>query len=306
MKILFVCTGNTCRSPMAKVLLEHTWKKIARELPALEVNSAGLAADIDNAASRWAQEVMLDRNLFLGKHLTKQVSEELVVGADLILTMTEAHRKHLLSLFPGVQDKCFSLRSYVGSSGDIRDPFGGDKRVYEDIAGELEMLVEKLALKLLMEGIEKRMKIAIGSDHAGYPLKEELKKMLEKRNIEYTDFGTNSLDSVDYPDFAIEVAKRVGKGEYDQGILVCGSGIGMSIAANKVPGVRAALCNDMYAAKVTRQHNDANVMAIGGRVVGPGLAEEILQIWLDTPYEGDRHARRVEKIQALEREFGRE
>jgi ribose 5-phosphate isomerase B len=146
------------------------------------------------------------------------------------------------------------------------------------------------------------LRVALGADHGGFQLKEAIKGWLSELGVEWADFGTFSEESCDYPDYAREVAIRVARGEYDRGILVCGSGIGMCIAANKVPGVRAALCHDVYSARVTREHNDSNVLTMGARVVGPGLAREILEVWLKTPFAGERHARRVAKIGELERE----
>lgn len=150
------------------------------------------------------------------------------------------------------------------------------------------------------------LKIAIAADHGGYALKEHIKTVLDKMGMDYTDFGTHSADSVDYPDYGIQVAERVARGEFDRGILICGTGLGMSIVANKVPGVRCALVHDCFSAKATRQHNDANVLAMGGRVIGPGLAEEITRIWLNTEFEGGRHARRLDKIRKIEEKYGRE
>lgn len=144
------------------------------------------------------------------------------------------------------------------------------------------------------------MHVIIGSDHGGYRLKEEIKKWLEEKGIAFEDVGCHCPDSVDYPDYALPVAKRVAKGEFDRGILVCGTGIGMSIAANKVKGVRCAVVSDTFSARMSREHNDANVLAIGERVVGPGLAREIVEVFLKTEFAGGRHRRRVEKIGALE------
>ena len=142
--------------------------------------------------------------------------------------------------------------------------------------------------------------IAIGSDHGGFALKEELKKHLTERGIEFTDFGTDSEQSCDYPIYAEKVCSAVVSGEAEKGILCCGTGIGMSMAANKIKGIRCALCGDCFSAEMTRRHNDANVMALGGRVVGPGLAEKMVDLFLDTPFEGGRHARRVGLVMELE------
>lgn len=147
------------------------------------------------------------------------------------------------------------------------------------------------------------MRVAVGSDHAGYYLKEEVKKLLEERGTEYRDFGTCSLESVDYPDFALKVAEAVASSQFDRGIICCGTGIGVAVTANKVPGIRAANCHDTFSARASREHNDANVLTLGGRVVGPGLAREIVAVWLDTAFAGGRHQGRLEKIAAVERKY---
>lgn len=146
-----------------------------------------------------------------------------------------------------------------------------------------------------------KRRVAVGCDHGGFPLKDVVVKALQQADADVLDLGTHSMDSVDYPDFGERVATAVASGEADLGIVICGTGIGISIAANKVPGVRAALCHDTYSARMSRAHNDANVLALGARVVGPGLAEEIVTAWLAEPFEGGRHAQRVEKLKALER-----
>ena len=149
------------------------------------------------------------------------------------------------------------------------------------------------------------MIIALGSDHGGFRLKEEIKHFLEKQKVSFRDFGTYSEEPVDYPDIARTVGYAVSGGEYDRGIIMCGTGIGISISANKLKGIRAALCHDTFSAQMSRQHNNANVLAMGGRVIGPGLALAIVEKWLTTEFEGGRHARRVDKITGLEVENGR-
>ncbi len=138
--------------------------------------------------------------------------------------------------------------------------------------------------------------IAIGCDHGGITLKKALAEYLKKNNIEYYDFGTFTECSCDYPDIALPLAEQVASGKYEKGILICGTGIGMSIAANKVKGIRAALCHDVFSAKMTRLHNDANIMTCGERVIGSGLFLEIVAAFLNTGFEGGRHAVRVGKI----------
>ena len=147
------------------------------------------------------------------------------------------------------------------------------------------------------------MKIAIGSDHAGFELKEQIKNILLERHTTITDVGTTTEESVDYPDFGLKVAELVSGGEVERGILICGTGIGMSIVANKVKGIRAALVFDLYTAIQSRRHLDANILVLGGRVTGKGLAEEIVKSWLDTPFEGGRHQRRIDKIKAWENSY---
>ena len=144
------------------------------------------------------------------------------------------------------------------------------------------------------------MKIALGCDHAGFGLKEEILSLLQTLNVEFVDCGTNGTASVDYPDFGEKVSGLVSSGKFERGILVCGTGIGMSMVANKFPNVRAALCNDLFAAKMSRLHNDANILVLGGRVIGKDLAHEIVKTWLTTPFEGDRHLKRLNKIKKIE------
>ncbi|HMM20869.1 MAG TPA: ribose 5-phosphate isomerase B [Selenomonadales bacterium] len=145
------------------------------------------------------------------------------------------------------------------------------------------------------------MLVGIGSDHGGFRLKEDIKQYLQEQGINFTDFGTCSTDSVDYPDVSREVAQAVADGKCDRGIIICGTGIGVSIAANKIRGIRAALCHDVYSAQMSREHNDANILTMGERVIGMGLARAIVEKWLATEFAGGRHSRRVCMIADLER-----
>jgi ribose 5-phosphate isomerase B len=145
------------------------------------------------------------------------------------------------------------------------------------------------------------MKLAIGADHGGWELKEEILKFLNKiANIEVVDYGTHGQNSVDYPDYGRMVSEAVSRGTVDRGILICGTGIGMSIVANRYPKVRAALCHDHFTAQMSRLHNDANVLVMGERVIGKGVACEIVKTWLETEFEGGRHQKRLDKIGQLE------
>jgi len=149
------------------------------------------------------------------------------------------------------------------------------------------------------------MRVAIASDHGGWALKGRLLEVMAGLpGIEVIDLGTDGPESVDYPDYALPVADGVASGRFDRGILICGTGVGMAIAANKVRGVRAALCSDPLTARLSREHNDANVLALGGRIIGPEMAAEIVRVWLTTPFAGDRHSRRLAKIAAREAATG--
>ena len=147
------------------------------------------------------------------------------------------------------------------------------------------------------------MKIAIGADHAGYHLKQNILEYVRYLGYDCDDFGANSAESIDYPDIASNVARAVAAGKYDRGILLCGTGVGVSITANKIKGIRAAVCGDTFTAHETRAHNDANVLCLGGRVIGSGLARDIVKTWMETPFsQGERHSRRVAKMNALDEE----
>jgi ribose 5-phosphate isomerase B len=143
--------------------------------------------------------------------------------------------------------------------------------------------------------------VALGADHAGFELKEALKAWLIDQGYQILDYGAHSPDAVDYPDYAAQVAEAVADQKVERGVLICGTGIGMAIAAGKVPGVRAALCSDLYTARMSREHNDANVLTLGGRLMGPEMALDILRMWIETDFAGGRHQRRVDKIADIER-----
>lgn len=144
------------------------------------------------------------------------------------------------------------------------------------------------------------MRVAVGSDHAGLEMKNAVIDILRETGHEYQDFGTDRPESVDYPDFGEKVSEAVSRGMADRGILICGTGIGMSIVANKFQHIRAALCNEAFSARMSRLHNDANVLVLGGRIIGKDLAKEIVKTWLTTPFEGGRHENRLKKIDLIE------
>ena len=324
-KILLVCTGNTCRSPMAAGLLRKLLDESGAPASEIQVSSAGIYALPGFPASPEAVEVMRQFGVDLSSHQSRNLQKEELLASDLILTMTSAQKDQIAKAFPEFKDKLFVLREFVkiktrektnpnflakgsGSCIDIPDPFGQNLEVYRDCA---EVIGENL--KELVNSLQpfnghskqeggRKMKIAIGSDHAGFVLKEVITKYLKNQGYNFKDFGVFSTDSVDYPDQAALVAKAVATGEFDQGIIICGTGLGVSIAANKIKGIRAALCHDVFSARMARAHNDSNVLAMGSRVIGPGLAETIVEAYLTSKFEGGRHQLRVDKINKLEME----
>ena len=306
-EIVFVCTGNVCRSPMAEYLLRQR----LGERSGWASGSAGVFAMNGAPASVEALRVMKELGIDLKSHRSRMLTKEIVDGAALIVVMTEMHKADIVRRFPETGDRVFLLKSFglAGRAEDIPDPIGLSTAVYRRVRDEIDSAISDLILYMadhggLQQASEERrvqMKIAIGSDHGGFELKERVKKFLAAKGLQVEDVGCYNTDSVDYPDYACEVARRVSEGSVDQGFLACTTGIGMCIAANKYPRVRAALCVNPRMAKMARCHNNANVLVMGGGIVAREEVDAILEEWLKNEFEaGTRHERRVNKIKACD------
>lgn len=290
---------------MAEVLFNKLAKEAGLDI---EAASAGVYASTGAPASQGAKRAVQAWGLSLQGHRARATDEHRFGVGDLVLTMTQGHRELLLARHPGLEGRVHVLKQFLGLTGDsdVADPFGGSDQEYLESARELEKLLRLLVRELVRELKDDNksemimVRVAVGCDHAGLALKAAVIEALEQETCAVVDCGTSSNESVDYPDYGAAVAKKIVGGEAELGVVICGTGIGISIAANKVRGARAALCHDTYSARMSRAHNDANILALGARVVGPGLAQEIVKVFVTGQFEGGRHGARLKKIAALE------
>jgi len=305
--ILFLCTGNVCRSPMAEGLFRHAVKGRGE----FRILSAGLGAIDGEPPTHHSVQAMKEIGLDISKQRSSALTAEMVRSADLILGMTHSHVDTVLLLYPSAAEKTFLLREFDDTlepyEKDISDPIGSSYYVYVDCRDQIEqgivtllkfMEQHNLLPKNQGQHVNSPVKFALGADHGGYELKETLKAHLRELGVSLTDHGTDSKESCDYPDYALEVARSVAAGQAEFGLLICTTGIGVSITANKVGGIRAALVSDVATAKITREHNDANVLCLSGQNTAPDLAKKILDAFLAAKFEGGRHERRVLKMDA--------
>ena len=303
---LFICTGNICRSPMAEALFRHATQGRAD----YRAISAGLGAVDGQLPSVYSVQAMKEIGVDITKQRSHMLTAEMVKQADYILGMTHSHVDTVTLLYPKAAEKTFLLREFDDTldpyEKDISDPIGGSYEVYLNCRDQIEQGIASL-LRFIEQGETHHMikavaagqtaRVAIGADHGGFELKEALKKYLRERGVSFNDFGTHGTTSVDYPDYALLVANTVAEQKAEVGLLVCTTGIGMSITANKVPGIRAAMVTDAESALLTRKHNDANVLCLSGKFTSPDLAKQILDNFLNTEFEGGRHERRVHKME---------
>lgn len=268
------------------------------------VLSAGLGAAEGQPPSAHAVQAAKELGIDISGQRSRMLSPDLVQEADYIFGMTHSHVDTLLLLYPHAAEKTFLLREFDETldtfEKDISDPIGGSYEVYLNCRDQIEQGIVSL-LRFIEQGggagLAGKAAVAIGSDHAGFDLKEQIKEYLQGRGLPVSDFGTHSKDSTDYPDYAIAVSEAVAMHKARYGILVCTTGVGMSMTANKVPGVRAALVGDVTTAAVTRQHNDANVLCLAAKFTPPEQAKRIIDAFLNAAFEGGRHERRVHKME---------
>jgi glycine hydroxymethyltransferase len=309
--ILFVCTGNICRSPMAEGLMRH----LLRHEKDWKVVSAGMNAAYGMNPSVNAVRALQEIGIDISDIRSQPISEEVVRDSDAIFVMTHGHRRALLSIFPEAEAKTFLLREFESGLSDseleIPDPIGQSYFTYLDcrdaILSTLPAIIKYMKNQPDLQSrgsssakSSEKPRLVIAADHGGVELKSKLKNYLESKNYPISDLGTYSSESVDYSDYGHAVAKEVADHNADFGILICKSGIGMSMSANRVPGVRAALVHNEEVAVLSRKHNDANILCLAAMELNPEEATRITDAWLGTEFEGGRHERRVKKMDTID------
>lgn len=290
-KIIFVSTNNTCRSFIAESVLRKYLKDAHRR--DIQVVSKGLVVLFPEPVHTKAADLVRKSGIEIVDFKASQLTQEDVETSDLILTMNDKQKEKVLEDYHGYKEVA-TINEYANDEGAVIDPYGMDDEDYEHCFVQITQLIHKIWNHKL-GGNEM---IGIGSDHGGYALKQAVIKHLEEKGHAVKDYGCYSEESCDYPVYAKAVAEGILKNEVKQGILICGTGIGISITANKIKGIRAALCGDTFSARATREHNNANILALGARVTGEGLALDIVDTFLETKFSNDeRHIRRINMIE---------
>ena len=291
---------------MAEGLFRHAVKGRSQ----FKIISAGVGAVNGQAPSTHAVTALRELGIDIAGQRSRMLAGQMVQEADYIFGMTRGHVEAITLLYPQAVEKAFVLREFDDTldffEKDISDPIGSSLEVYLNCRDQIEQGIESM-LKFIEQtageaggiGAAGQTTLAVGADHAGYELKAVLKEHLMKQGIQVIDFGTNSGESTDYPDYARAVAQSVAEQKSDLGLLVCSTGVGMSITANKVPGARAALVFDEQMASLARQHNNANVLCLGQKFTPPELAKKIVDTFLAAHFEGGRHERRVSKMERV-------
>ena len=272
------------------------------------IASAGLDTLPKQPANELTVAAMKEIGLDISGSQSSMLTQSMIDAADYVFCMTQRHVEQATKEFPKAEDKIFLLREFDDSLApeekNISDPMGGSIDVHRHCRNQIEQAIDFLVKYLdrwdvLSDDEDEPTvnSVALASDHAGHNLKEILKEHLQKSRVRIKDFGPESDLTADYPDYAKPVAESVASGDYELGILVCGSGIGMSIAANKQPGIRAGLILDEEMARLARRHNDANLLCLGSRTTPPELAIKMIDAFLESHFEGGRHQRRISKIE---------
>ncbi|MEQ1851649.1 MAG: ribose 5-phosphate isomerase B [Chthoniobacteraceae bacterium] len=309
-RILFVCTGNICRSPMAEGLMRH----LVRNRRDFEIASAGVAAGFGQPASENGIEALAQWNIDISDIRSQPLTDDLVEWATHIFAMTRSHMDAILTFFPEAASKSWLACEFnpdLSHIQEVPDPIGQGLHAYLETRDILHKAVPSLlqfieSSEMTTQSTQAKApadsktatRIALGADHGGVDVKNAVRAFLRDRGLPAHDFGTDSTESVDYPDYAALVCQNVVAGEADFGILICKTGIGMSMAANRHPGIRAALVTNATDARTARQHNNANVLCMGAVNVAPSQAPAIVEAFLSATFEGGRHERRVEKIES--------
>ena len=305
-KIIFVDEENTRLSPLAAELLKMKLSKAG--VVGYNICSRGNVVLFPEPVNPMIEKIAENFGISLAQHQARQLEDGDFTSGTLTIAIDSSSKTKIYEQYVSATN-AFTLKELMDETGDIFFPLGANAEQYESASENIERLVSDLAEKLaaVKEESEKdkaqeaKVRLSIGSDHAGYKMKLVLKTHLEERGFEVEDVGCFSEESCDYPDFAKKVAGAVAGGTAEKGVLICGTGIGMSIAANKVPGIRAALVTNEFMAQMTREHNDANVLCMGARVLDTETAVHLLDIFLDTPFsEEEKHMRRISKLETKE------